>query len=82
MTFRGFFTLFTKIRQVFTGTLLLMTLIYLKSTQKSNSCDVPIGIKIPFIRVSVTIKPGCSLITVHYHELFDVTVRYHELFER
>jgi hypothetical protein len=27
--------------------------------------------QIPFFRVSVTIEPGCSLLTVHYHELFD-----------
>ena len=38
---------------------------------KVNSFDVPIGIKIPFFRVSVTIGPGRFLLTVRYHELFD-----------
>ena len=48
-----------------------MKLIYLKSALKSDSFDVSIGIKIPFFRVSVTIEPGRSLLTVRYHELFD-----------
>jgi len=48
-----------------------MKLIYLKSELKSDSFDVSIGIKIPFFRVSVTIEPGRSLLTVRYHELFD-----------
>jgi hypothetical protein len=48
-----------------------MKLIYLKSALKSDSFDVSIGIKIPFSRVSVTIEPGRSLLTVRYHELFD-----------
>ena len=30
------------------------------------------GTKIPFSRVLVTIEPGCSLLTVPYHELFDI----------
>jgi hypothetical protein len=49
-----------------------MKLICLKSALKSDSFDVSIGIKIPFFRVSVTIKPGRSLLTVRYHELFDI----------
>jgi hypothetical protein len=48
-----------------------MKLIYLKSELKSDSFDASIGIKIPFFRVSVTIEPGRSLLTVRYHELFD-----------
>jgi hypothetical protein len=48
-----------------------MKLIYLKSELKSDSFDVFIGIKIPFFRVSVTIEPGRSLLTVRYHGLFD-----------
>jgi hypothetical protein len=48
-----------------------MKLIYLKSELKSDSFDVFIGIKILFFRVSVTIEPGRSLLTVRYHELFD-----------
>jgi hypothetical protein len=49
-----------------------MKLIYLKSVLKSDSFDVSIGIKLPFSRVSVTIEPGRSLLTVRYHELFDM----------
>ena len=41
--------------------------------QKSNPFDVSIGIKIPFLRVSVTIEPGSSLLKVRYHELFDLS---------
>jgi hypothetical protein len=48
-----------------------MKLIYLKSELKSDSFDVSTGIKIPFFRVSVTIEPGRSLLTVRYHELFE-----------
>jgi hypothetical protein len=48
-----------------------MKLIYLKSELKSDSFDVSIGTKIPIFRVSVTIEPGRSLLTVRYHELFD-----------
>ena len=48
-----------------------MKIIYLKSALKSNCFDVSIYIKIPFSRVSVTIEPGRSLLTVRYHELFD-----------
>ena len=33
--------------------------------------------KIPFFRVSVTIEPGRSLLTVRYHELFDSNVQKH-----
>ena len=51
-----------------------MKLIYLKSVLKCNSFDVTIGIEIPFLRVSVTIEPGRSLLTVRYHELFDCAV--------
>ena len=50
-----------------------MKLIYLKSALTSDSFDVSIGIKIPFFRVSVTIEPGRSLLTVNYQELFDTT---------
>ena len=49
-----------------------MKFIYLKSALKCDSFDVPIGIKTPFFRVSNTIEPRRSLITVRYHELFDV----------
>ena len=36
-----------------------------------NSFDVPIDIKILFLRVSANIEPGRCLLTVPYHELFD-----------
>jgi hypothetical protein len=49
-----------------------MKLIYLKSALKSDTFDVSIGIEIPFSTVSVTIEPGRSLLTVRYHELFDI----------
>jgi len=55
-------------RQIFSGSFLLIgitdldELIYLKSALKCDSCDVTIGIKIPFLRVSVTIEPGRSLL--------------------
>ena len=39
-----------------------MKLIYLKSALKCNSFYVTIGIKIPFIRVLVTIEPDWSLL--------------------
>ena len=39
-----------------------MKLVYLKSALKCDSFDVTIGIKIPFFKVSVTIKPGRSLL--------------------
>jgi len=39
-----------------------MKLIYLKSALKCDSFDVPIGIKIQFFRVLVTIEPGRSLL--------------------
>ena len=48
-----------------------MKVIYLKSALKSDSFDISIGIKNPFSRVSVTIEPGRSLLTVRYHELFE-----------
>ena len=48
-----------------------MKVIYLKSALKSDSFDVSIGIKNPFSRVSVTIEPNRSLLTVRYHELFE-----------
>ena len=44
---------------------------YLKSAQKSDSFHISIGIKILFFRVSVTIEPGHSIVTVHYDEVFD-----------
>ena len=47
-------------------------LIYLKSTWKSDSFDLSIDIKILFFRVSVSIEPGRSLLTVRYHEPFGV----------
>ena len=50
----------------------LEKIIYLKSKLNFNSFDVSIGIEIPFFRVSVTFEPGSSLLTVRYHELFDV----------
>jgi hypothetical protein len=49
-----------------------MQLIYLKSVLKFDSSDVSIGIKILAFRVSVTIEPGRSLLTVRYQELFDL----------
>ena len=63
-------------RQIFSGSFLLIgitdldELIYLKSALKCDSFDATIGIKIPFLRVSVTIEPGRSLL-VRHHELFD-----------
>ena len=51
-----------------------MKVIYLKSALKSDSFDISIGINNPFSRVSVTIEPGRSLLTVRYHELFDKAV--------
>ena len=48
--------------------------LYLKSELKSDSFDASIGTKIPFFRVSVTIEPGRSLLTVRYHELFEKQV--------
>ena len=39
-----------------------MKLIYLKSALRRNSFDVTIGIKVLFLRVSVTIEPGRSLL--------------------
>ena len=39
-----------------------MKLIYLKSVLKCDSFDVIIGIKIPFLRVLVTIEPSRSLL--------------------
>jgi hypothetical protein len=47
---------------------------------KANSLDVPIVIKIPCFRVSVVIRPSCSLRTVCYHELYDQA--WNPLFER
>jgi hypothetical protein len=49
-----------------------MEVIYLKSALKSDSFDISISIKIPFSRVSVTIESGRSLLTVRYHDLFDL----------
>ena len=54
MTFRGCFPLFSKIRQILSGSELLMGKIkldetyILKSALKCDSFDVAIGIKIPF----------------------------------
>ena len=36
-----------------------------------------VGIKIPFFRVSVTIELGRSLLTVRYHELFDIVILFY-----
>ena len=44
-----------------------------KISIKIQFFDVSIGIKIQVLRVSVTIEPGHSLLTVRYHELFDTT---------
>ena len=41
---------------------LILKLIYLKSALKCDSFDVTIGIKILFLRVSVTIELGRSLL--------------------
>ena len=48
-----------------------MKLIYLKPAEKSDSVYVSTGTKLCFLRVSVTIEPDRSLLTVRYHELFD-----------
>jgi hypothetical protein len=53
------------------GKIKLDETLYSKSELKSDSFDVSIGIKILFFRISVTIEPGRSLLTVRYHELFD-----------
>ena len=47
------------------------TYIFEISIKKFNSSDVSIDIKLRFLRVSDTIEPGRSLLTVRYHELFD-----------
>ena len=52
-----------------------MKLVCLKSALKCNSFDVIIDIKIPFFGVLVTIEPGHSLSTVHYHELYEKTIK-------
>ena len=36
--------------------------------------DVSMDIIIPCFRVSVTIEPGRSLLTICYHELFEIAV--------
>ena len=43
-----------------------------KISIKSNSFDISIGIEIPFFRVSFSIEPSRSLLTVRYNELFDL----------
>jgi hypothetical protein len=48
----------------------LVTYIF-EISKKNNYFDVSIGIKISFFRVSVTILPGRSLLTVRHHELFE-----------
>ena len=48
--------------------------VYLKSAYKANSFDLSKGIKIPLLRISVTIEPDRSLLTVSYHELFDLRI--------
>ena len=47
------------------------TNIYIKSALKCDSFDVAIDTKIPFFRVSVTIEPSRSILTLRYHKLFD-----------
>ena len=47
---------------------------YLKSELKFDSFDISIGIKVPYFRISVTIERGRSLLTVRYHELFDIAL--------
>ena len=42
-----------------------------KISIKIQFFDISIGIEIPLFRVSLTIEPGRSLITIRYHELFD-----------
>ena len=39
---------------------------------KIRSFNVSIGIKIMSFRVSVTIEPGFSVLTVRFHELFEM----------
>jgi hypothetical protein len=51
----------------------------LKSALKSDSFDVSIGIKNPFSRVSVTIEPDRSLLTVRYHELFETITKFEKM---
>ena len=80
MTFRGCFPLFSKIRQIFSGSFLLIGKVkldetyILKSALKCNSFDVAIGIEIPFFTVFVTIEPGRSLLRLRHHELFDIYI--------
>ena len=38
---------------------------------KIDSFDLSVFIKILFLRISVTIEPYYSLLTVHYHKLID-----------
>ena len=52
-----------------------MRLVYLKSTYKSSSFDITIGIKVLFFSLaSVTIEPDSFLLTVCYHELFEILI--------
>jgi len=74
MTFRGCFSKTGKFSQAHNFwwiRLNLIKLTYLKSASKCNSFDVTIGIKILVFRVSVTIEPRHSLLTVRYHEMLD-----------
>ena len=67
MTFRGCFSLFSKITQIFSGSLIRLLMrktkldetyiAYLKSALEFNSFDVAIDIKIAFFR-----EPGRSLL--------------------
>ena len=43
--------------------------------------DISMGIKIPFFGVSVAIEPGYSLLTVRYHDLFDIALDHKILLE-
>jgi len=49
-----------------------MKLIYLKSAYKSDYFDVSEWFQNSVFRVLVTIELSCSLLTVRYHELFEM----------
>ena len=53
-----------------------MNLVYFESPKILKSFDVSIDAKILFFKVSVTIGPSHSLLTVCYYELFnEITVK-------
>ena len=45
-----------------------------KISIKSNSFDISIGIEILLFIVSFSVEPSRSLLTVCYHELFDLKI--------